>query len=263
MGIPMNRELQVFLEECKHPSNVPEISAFISLEDFNKCVKRWKETTSTSPSGRHLGHYKTAILDDEVAQLHVDMINFSITYGIAPEGWTRSVTPLIEKQEGMPLFTRLRVIHLFEADYNLFLKIIHGRRMIKNGERNNAMNDQQHGSRPRRITIDALLLARFEKDLIQQLKMNSAHMDNDATGWYDRIIVSLGMIACQRLGMPLSAIRTQAECLRLMKYAIKHAYGVSEDEYQGTIFTTFWYGPRKWIVFCYLARPCSDSPQCI
>jgi hypothetical protein len=85
MGISMNRELQVFLEECKRPSNVPEISAIISPEDFKKCVKRWKETMSTSPSGRHLGHYQTVILDDEVAQLHVDMINFPITYGFAPE----------------------------------------------------------------------------------------------------------------------------------------------------------------------------------
>jgi hypothetical protein len=57
MGIPMNRELQVFLEECQRPSNVPEISAFISLEDFKKCVQRLKETMSTSPSGCHLGHY--------------------------------------------------------------------------------------------------------------------------------------------------------------------------------------------------------------
>jgi len=55
-------------------------------------------------------------------------------------------------------------------------------------------------------------------------------------GCYDRIIVSLGMISCRRLGMPSSAIRTQAEPLRMMKYAIKHAYGVSEDKYQGTIF---------------------------
>jgi hypothetical protein len=30
MGISMNRELQVFLEECKRPSNVPEISAFVT-----------------------------------------------------------------------------------------------------------------------------------------------------------------------------------------------------------------------------------------
>jgi hypothetical protein len=61
-------------------------------------------------------------------------------------------------------------------------------------------------------------------------------MANDATGCYDRIIVSLGMIACRSLGMSQSAIRTQAELLRLMRYAMKHAYGISEDEYQGTIF---------------------------
>ena len=95
MGIPMNRELQVFQEECQRPSNVPEISAFVSLEDFKKRVQRWKETTSTSPSGRHHGHYQTAILDDEVVKLLVDMINFSITHGFAPDRWTHSVTPLM------------------------------------------------------------------------------------------------------------------------------------------------------------------------
>jgi hypothetical protein len=60
---------------------------------------------------------------------------------------------------------------------------------------NHAMNDQQHGSRPRRMTTDTLFLARFEKDLIRQPKINSTHTDNDATGYYDHIIVSLGMIA--------------------------------------------------------------------
>jgi hypothetical protein len=86
------------------------------------------------------------------------------------------------------------------------------------------------------MTTDALFLARFEKGLIRRLKVNSAHMDNDATGCYDSIIVSLWVIACRRLGMPQSAIRTQAESLRLMRYAIKHAHSISEDDYQGTIF---------------------------
>ena len=45
--------------------------------------------------------------------------------------WTHSVTPLIEKDEGLPFLTWLWVIHLFEADYNLFLKLIFGRRMKK------------------------------------------------------------------------------------------------------------------------------------
>ena len=54
--------------------------------------------------------------------------------------------------------------------------------MVTNAEKAMALNDQQHGSRPRRMTTDALFLARLEKDLIRQTKANSAHMDNDATG---------------------------------------------------------------------------------
>ena len=35
----------------------PNISSRITLEDFTSAIKAWKERTSTSPSGRHLGHY--------------------------------------------------------------------------------------------------------------------------------------------------------------------------------------------------------------
>jgi hypothetical protein len=188
MGIPMTRELQVFLEECKRPTSVVDIKSTITVDEFKSNVKKWKECTSTSPSGRHLGHYRTAILDDHVAALHTDMLNLPIQYGFSPKRWTQSVTPMIEKDEGKPYLTRLRVIHLFEADYNLFLKILFGKRLVRNGERANALNDQQHGSRPRRMTTDALFLSRLEKDLIRQTKSNSAHMDNDATGCYDCII---------------------------------------------------------------------------
>ena len=222
LGLPMQRELRVFLEECRRPSSVQPVSTTIDPAEFISTIKAWKESTSTSPSGRHLGHYRTAILDDSVTDLHTKMLNLPISKGFAPERWTHSVTPLIEKDEGRPFLTRLRVIHLFEADYNLFLKIIFGRRMVKNAELSNALNDQQHGSRPRRMTTDALFLARLEKDLIRQTKANSAHMDNDATGCYDRIVTALGMLACRRLGIPVEAIRCQADTLRLMRYAIKH-----------------------------------------
>jgi hypothetical protein len=84
------------------------------------------------------------------------------------------------------------------------------------------------------MTTDALFLSRLEKDLIRQTKANSAHMDNDATGCYDRIITSLGMIACRRLGMPVNAIRCQAATLQHMKYAVKHVYGVSQQQNTGS-----------------------------
>ena len=116
------------------------------------------------------------------------MLNIPITSSFAPDRWTHSVTPNFEKDEGLSFLTRLQVIHLFEADYNLFLKLIFGRHMVKNAELAEVLNDQQHGSRPRRMTTDALFLACLEKDLIWQTKSNSAHVNNDTIGCYGRII---------------------------------------------------------------------------
>ena len=59
-------------------------------------------------------------------------------------------------------------------------------------------------------------------------------MDNDAIGCYDRIVVSLGMMACRRAGMPKNATECQANTLKNMRYAIKQLTGVSLNEYFGT-----------------------------
>jgi hypothetical protein len=78
-----------------------------------------------------------------------------------------------------------------------------------------------------------LLEPTMSRDLTTQLKINSASMDNDATGCYDRSVVALGMIGCHRLGMPKNVIRTHAKSLRLMKYAVKTIYDISAKNYTG------------------------------
>ncbi len=81
------------------------------------------------------------------------------------------------------------------------------------------------------MTTDALFLARLENGLIRQTKSNSARMDNDATGCYDRIVTSVGMMASRRLGTTAHATRCHAESLRQMKYSVKHAFGTSTSHY--------------------------------
>ena len=38
----------------------------ISADDFSECFKRLSENLSSSPSGRHIGHYKAVIGDEEL-----------------------------------------------------------------------------------------------------------------------------------------------------------------------------------------------------
>jgi hypothetical protein len=75
----------------------------------------------------------------------VKLLNIPIKYRFAPK-WCTSVTVMIEKDPGDPRIKRLHVIHLFEADYNLSLNLLWGKRMVYQGEDNNCFGKQQHGS---------------------------------------------------------------------------------------------------------------------
>jgi hypothetical protein len=142
---------------------------------------------------------------------------------------------MIEKDPGRPKINRLRIIHLFEADYNLFLKIMWGSRLVRRAVHLNLLNDGQHGSVPGRTTMDPVMLNQLTTDLSRVLKVNYARFDNDASACFDRIIVALGMMAARRCGMPIEAVRTHAQALELMQYMVKTVYGVSEKSYTGTV----------------------------
>jgi hypothetical protein len=106
-------ETQVVLDLLQ-PFNPPAepVSAHVTNADFKNFFKKWKEATSTSPSGKHLGHYKTllssAILDyqllvdkaERIIDAHVHLLNTATTYGCPFERWKYIVSVMIEKKAG-------------------------------------------------------------------------------------------------------------------------------------------------------------------
>ncbi|KAI2496067.1 hypothetical protein MHU86_18439 [Fragilaria crotonensis] len=229
--------LREFLASFQIPGSVLDgdlIPLTISADDIVKGFKSWKETTTTSPSGRHLGHYKALIQDPILLESFRKFLNIAISRGIAIPRWSKAVNVMIEKDSGSPKINRLRIIHLFEADYNLFLKIMWGSRLVRQAVRLRLLNDGQHGSVPGRTTMDPVMLNQLTTDLCRVLKVNYARFDNDASACFDRIIVALGMLAARRCGMPTEAVRTHAKSLELMQYMVKTIYGTSEQSYSGT-----------------------------
>eukprot|EP00957_Ditylum_brightwellii_P006752 512358-Ditylum_brightwellii.AAC.1 len=49
------------LEHCNKECNTDIIGNKISVEDLKDKIRVWKEQTTTSPPGKHLGHFKTLI----------------------------------------------------------------------------------------------------------------------------------------------------------------------------------------------------------
>ncbi len=231
--------LREFLASFVIPNTIQEkdpINISITSDDISKGFKGWKETTSTSPLGRHLGHYKALIQDPVMLDCLAKFLDIAITRGISIPRWQQAVNVMIEKDKGDPKINRLRIIHLFEADYNLFLKLMWGSRLVRRAVHMDLLHDGQHGSTPGKTTMDPIMLTQLTADMCRLLKINYARFDNDASACFDRIIVALGMLAARRCGMTISAIQAHAKSLELMKYMVKTVYGVSESSYQGTPF---------------------------
>jgi hypothetical protein len=121
-------EMEQVIQELAMPEAIKvfgkKIDCEITEEDFMSGFKKWKESTSTSPSIQHLGHY-TAIVNDpdlkkqdpEKAHLReqetnfvealVKMLNLPMRYGFAPKRGCTSVMVMIEKDPGNPQIERL------------------------------------------------------------------------------------------------------------------------------------------------------------
>ena len=52
----------------------------ISTEDFRDIFQNTREFTSSSPSGVHIGHYKVAIKDDFLSEIHTAFMSLPFHY---------------------------------------------------------------------------------------------------------------------------------------------------------------------------------------
>ena len=75
IGVPMSPEIATLLNECRRATKIGKVRVTIEVEDYTDGIKDWKETTSTAPSGHHLGHYKAALHHEDRTQIHVGMLN--------------------------------------------------------------------------------------------------------------------------------------------------------------------------------------------
>ena len=126
--------MKEFLASFVIPTSVQEtdpIPTDFTGDDIKKGILSWKESTSTSPSGRHLGHYKVLVQDEMFLDCISKFMSIAIERGISIPRWQQAVNVMIEKDSGDPKINRLRIIHLFEADYNLFLKLQWGSRLVR------------------------------------------------------------------------------------------------------------------------------------
>ncbi len=100
---------------------------------------------------------------------------------------------MIFKETGNYKINRLRVIHIYEADFNLLLAV-KWRQLIQHAEMTNTINEGLFGGRPGREAQSLTFLEELKYDLSILTRRTLFHFDNDAASCYDRIIISLASL---------------------------------------------------------------------
>jgi hypothetical protein len=170
------------------------IDTTITAETFSQVVAHTRERTSSSPLGRHYGHYRTILRDATLIEDIAAIANFCFQWGKTLTRWEKVTQPLLPKEPGTPRINRIRRITLVEADLNICLSEIFGCRLMTNAEKHGLLHKAQFGSRKGRMAISAVLLKRISYDIIRQARMDACMFDNDASACYDRMIPSISMI---------------------------------------------------------------------
>ena len=170
-----------------HITTPPEIDISLEPKDFSSIFSTWKETTTISPSGRHLGHYKSILNCPELVSFHCIMTSLPLCFGFAPSCWTKAIQIMLEKKPGIPLLNRLRVIIILEANYNWALRLIWGKRLFQSAAQSNLLMPAQQ-ARPGFHSITAALNKFLAYDLMRLTKRDGGSFNNDAEGCYDRIV---------------------------------------------------------------------------
>mmetsp|Transcript_27180 Transcript_27180/g.54370 ORF Transcript_27180/g.54370 Transcript_27180/m.54370 type:complete len:86 (-) Transcript_27180:159-416(-) len=70
-----------------------------------------------------------------MADFLIAQLELPLKYGSVPTRWAKALQTMLPKDPGMPKVERLRVIQLFEADYNFVLRIVWGRRLVWNAQK--------------------------------------------------------------------------------------------------------------------------------
>jgi hypothetical protein len=197
----------------------------VTATDYKRFFWKWTEPTSTSASGKHLGHYKALIslgleqdppikpLPDSIIDLQLQLSNIALTHGHVYDRWKQIVSVMIEKKPGVFALEKLRTIHLFEADHNWLLGLIFGRNMVYSAEEQHHLFDSQWGAGPGRSTEQPDLHKTMSYEISRLTRTSLGTLDNDAKACYNRIVMVLALMLCQKHGVPQSACMMVAMAL--------------------------------------------------
>ena len=211
----------------KNEEQIKQFQWTYGVDEYKSTFSKTRENTACGPSGLHMSHWKALLESHRLMRVHSFYIWAAFTLSFSYPRWEVSWHCMLKKKQH-PYSQKLRIIQLFEGDFNGALNYLLGRRLMQHATKEGLFDKETFGSRLGKSAIEALLTLQLIFDNHRIWKKNIAMLFNDADGCYDRIPPNLADLALQRIGCPKSIARTHTITQRKMKHFVKTASGVSK-----------------------------------
>eukprot|EP00956_Cyclotella_meneghiniana_P001079 scaffold1265_cov38-Cyclotella_meneghiniana.AAC.6 len=162
----------------------PDTRQDISPDEFSAYWRRVRESTSSSYSGVHFGHYVVAGTSERFANFFAKKISLTMRSGWAPSRWGIGLTVLLEKIAGLALVNKTRAILLMEGDYNMHNRVIFGDRMMSIAHEHDLIPDDQYAEKES-DGQDGAFMKRMVYDFSRLMKIALGVVSEDASNCYD------------------------------------------------------------------------------
>jgi hypothetical protein len=224
-------ELDTFITALAKPKDsngipINDFSWSYGVKEFRRTFRRTRESTACGPSGLNMSFWKALAEDDDLAEVHAFLIEVAFRLGFSYKRWKLSWHCMLKKDK-KPFLHRLRIIQLFEGDFNGALKYLLGRLLMHHVVKTNQCDKQAFGSIPGRTAHDALITLQLSYDYARVRKQTMASLFNDAAGCYDRIRSLLSYLCMVRVGCPHGIAKCHSLTQREMVHHVKTSRGPS------------------------------------
>ena len=225
-------EANELLQSFSKKTNVKDIPLLPSWQDFTKFIQNATEKTSSSPSGRHYGHYKSLLHSaPSILKGIYKVMCLSLQHGIVLDRWKNTVTTLICKDNHTPYIHRLRPLHIVEAELQFFSKYQWSHRLINQAERLQNISQSQFGGRKYKQAQSSVINSIVTFDLHRQLRLPFSFNDDDLRANYDRELAHFSAIETRCQGLSHQAGKLLIDITSQQKFYIKTKNGVSSSHY--------------------------------
>jgi len=180
------------------------------LRNFH--AKLNESLTKTTPEWVHFGHYIVGLEETAVTKVNFLMANIPMMMGISPTRWRMTLNIMLEKLVGNCWVEKLRIIMLFEADFNNKNKWL-GKAIMAKAKQKKVLVIEQYGSRKGKAAGIQCLNKRLFYGYVRARRIPAALCSNDAKSCYDRIILIIAALCLCRLGAPMKAMESMIATL--------------------------------------------------